>query len=111
MSDKENYLNSLTAFQKELIGSEAFKSLKKADEELYEDKALRPYISRKNELEEKLSSAYLNEKDDKAEIMKEYKKLMEEINEVPSVKKYNKAYEDVKKIKEIFDKELIFKLL
>jgi hypothetical protein len=107
MISEEKFNSDLNAFIEEFLNSDVYAELKKADAFLYEDKELRPYIKKKEELESELKVAYSRQDGSEKELMASYRQLLSQIAEVPSVKQYDKAYDDVKEIKAVFDKMLL----
>jgi cell fate (sporulation/competence/biofilm development) regulator YlbF (YheA/YmcA/DUF963 family) len=109
-SKKDAYEESLLAFEEEFRNSKEYQAWKAADAALYEDKGLRPLIKEKEELESEISKAYQRADGSEEGLLKTYHELLARIDKVPSVQSYYAACAEVKKIKNIFEDEILRKL-
>lgn len=82
---------------------------KKLDNQIYLDNSLRPLLEEKQEMEKKfrnLDSSSLEFQN----LYKDYLSLIDRINLVPVVQKYNQASLEIRKIKNILERELFIKM-
>ena len=109
---EERFQKKLEEYQEEFINSDEYKNLKELDLKLEKDEELLKLVKIKKDIEDKLSSNYLISSDSEREnLLKEYKKINNEINKLPIVIEYNNAYNKIKRIKNIFEDELLRKLV
>ncbi|MBP3713675.1 MAG: YlbF family regulator [Bacilli bacterium] len=109
---EERFQKKLEEYQEEFINSDEYKNLKELDLKLEKDEELLKLVKIKKDIEDKLSSNYLISSDSEREnLLKEYKKINDEINKLPIVIEYNNAYNKIKRIKNIFEDELLRKLV
>ena len=109
---EERFQKKLEEYQEEFINSDEYKNLKELDLKLEKDEELLKLVKIKKDIEDKLSSNYLISSDsEKENLLKEYKKINDEINKLPIVIEYNNAYNKIKRIKNIFEDELLRKLV
>ncbi len=109
---EERFQKELEEYQEEFINSDEYKNLKELDLKLEKDEELLKLVKIKKDIEDKLSSNYLISSDSEREnLLKEYKKINDEINKLPIVIEYNNAYNKIKRIKNIFEDELLRKLV
>ena len=109
---EERFQKKLEEYQEEFINSDEYKNLKELDLKLEKDEELLKLVKIKRDIEDKLSSNYLISSDSEREnLLKEYKKINDEINKLPIVIEYNNAYNKIKRIKNIFEDELLRKLV
>lgn len=109
---EERFQKKLEEYQEEFINSDEYKNLKELDLKLEKDEELLKLVKIKKDIEDKLSSNYLISSDSEREnLLKEYKKINDEINKLPTVIEYNNAYNKIKRIKNIFEDELLRKLV
>ena len=109
---EEKFQKKLEEYQEEFVNSDEYKNLKELDLKLEKDEELLKLVKIKKDIEDKLSSNYLISSDSEREnLLKEYKKINDEINKLPIVIEYNNAYNKIKRIKNIFEDELLRKLV
>lgn len=109
---EERFQKKLEEYQEEFINSDEYKNLKELDLKLEKDEELLKLVKIKKDIEDKLSLNYLISSDSEREnLLKEYKKINDEINKLPIVIEYNNAYNKIKRIKNIFEDELLRKLV
>ncbi len=109
---EERFQKKLEEYQEEFVNSDEYKNLKELDLKLEKDEELLKLVKIKKDIEDKLSSNYLISSDSEREnLLKEYKKINDEINKLPIVIEYNNAYNKIKRIKNIFEDELLRKLV
>lgn len=109
---EERFQKKLEEYQEEFINSDEYKNLKELDLKLEKDEELLKLVKIKKDIEDKLSLNYLISSDsEKENLLKEYKKINDEINKLPIVIEYNNAYNKIKRIKNIFEDELLRKLV
>ena len=109
---EERFQKKLEEYQEEFVNSDEYKNLKELDLKLEKDEELLKLVKIKRDIEDKLSSNYLISSDSEREnLLKEYKKINDEINKLPIVIEYNNAYNKIKRIKNIFEDELLRKLV
>lgn len=107
---EQELLTSISAFSEDFLNSKEVRALKECDKKVNEDKDVLLLNKKKRELEDRLSYEVMTKDPKRQETYNEYMALVQEINSLPVVKEYNKAYLEVKKIKIIFEKEILRKL-
>ncbi|MCI2069132.1 MAG: YlbF family regulator [Bacilli bacterium] len=111
MSLSQGFEEKKDEFISEFFASEEYLALKKADQALYQDKDLLALTKKKKDIEERLSAAYLKSDGSEKEILREYAAINKEISSLPSVIAYEKCYAKIKAVKEVFENEILRRLI
>lgn len=91
------------------LNSDEYKSWKESDDKLYTSKQLIPYFEKKREYENNLRGLTFGTKEYE-DYLSEYFKYVNSLSNIPQIKEYLHSYQDIVKIKKIFEKELLEKI-
>lgn len=110
----DNFQKKMDRFIEDFYRSKEYLNLKEANKKLYDSMEMKKYNKQKEALEqeinlvandkEKFTKEYL------AEINERFLKLKESISTLECVKKYEKAYSELEKVRNVFNRELLRKL-
>jgi len=104
----------LDQFIRDFYQSEEYVKFKKADQMLYESKAIQNFCNRKTKLQSDIELFTAGKgnlsKDDLKEINEKISKLKLTISDEKCVKDYEAAYESIKSVRDVFNRELLRKL-
>lgn len=102
---EENINNYIENF----LNSDEYKLWKENDDKLYTSKELIPYFEKKREYENNLRALTYGTKEYE-DYLSEYFKYVNSLSSIPQIKQYLYSYQDIQKIKKIFEDELLEKL-
>lgn len=102
---EENINNYIDNF----LNSNEYKSWKENDNKLYTSTKLIPYFEKKQEYENNLRALTFGTKEYE-DYLSEYFKYVNSLSNIPQIKEYLYSYQQIQKIKKIFEKELLEKI-
>jgi len=110
----DTFQKDLDEFIDSFYNSQEYKEFKEADRALYESKSMMEYNSKKEKIEAELNELCKEEDGFKSkeseELIESFNKLKETIKNLDCVKDYNLAYQQIKDIRDIFNREILRKL-
>ena len=110
----DTFQKDLNEFIESFYNSDEYKNFKRADRALYESKSMMEYNAKKQRIEAELNELCKDEdgfnSSESKELMESFNKLKENIKTLDCVKDYEKAYQQVKNIRDIFNREILRKL-
>ena len=114
MKTNVDFLEELSDFEEAFLSSNEYKELKRCNKALYLDEELLKLSKEKEEIESQLNYLMSLSKEQREEKEREalirYNSIKEKIYSLPSVVSYLKAYDEVKKIKNILNTKIVGEL-